>query len=79
MARSTKGVNKTDLPAYLNHMQNAVIYNTTQTTGTVMRSTPNGKPRKLPATRAAPRQFRPQMFSNAVIDLDYLAAHPYIP
>ena len=79
MARSLFGVDKSDLNAYLNHMQKAVVYTTSQTTGTVMRTTPNGKARKLPATRAAPRQHRPTMYSKAAIDSDYLALHPYTP
>lgn len=77
MARSLKGVDKSDLNAYLNHMQKAVVYTTSQTTGTVMRTTPNGKARKLPATRAAPRQHRPTMYCAPEIDSDYLALHPY--
>lgn len=79
MARSLFGVDKSDLNAYLNHMQKAVVYTTNQTTGTVMRTTPNGKARKLPATRAAPRQHRPTMYSATTIDSDYLALHPYTP
>lgn len=79
MARSLKGVDKSDLNAYLNHMQKAVVYTTSQTTGTVMRTTPNGKARKLPATRAAPRQHRPTTQSITAIDSDYLALHPYTP
>lgn len=79
MARSLLGVDKSDLNAYLNHMQKAVVYTTNQTTGTVMRTTPNGKARKLPATRAAPRQHRPTMTRITAIDSDYLALHPYTP
>lgn len=79
MARSLFGVDKSDLNAYLNHMQKAVVYTTSQTTGTVMRTTPNGKARKLPATRAAPRQHRPTTESITAIDSDYLALHPYTP
>ena len=79
MARSLFGVDKSDLNAYLNHMQKAVVYTTSQTTGTVMRTTPHGKARKLPATRAAPRQHRPTMTSWTAIDSDYLALHPYTP
>lgn len=79
MARSLFGVDKSDLNAYLNHMQKAVVYTTSQTTGTVMRTTPNGKARKLPATRAAPRQHRPTTQSITAIDSDYLALHPYTP
>ena len=79
MARSTKGTDQSNLNAYLHHMQTAVVYTTSQTTGTVMRATPNAKARKLPATRAAPRQHRPTMYSKAAIDSDYLALHPYTP
>ena len=79
MARSLKGVDKSDLNAYLNHMQKAVVYTTSQTTGTVMRTSKNGKARKLPATRAAPRQHRPTTQSITAIDSDYLALHPYTP
>ena len=79
MARSLFGVDESDLNAYLNHMQKAVVYTTSQTTGTVMRTTPNGKARKLPATRAAPRQHRPTTQSITAIDSDYLALHPYTP
>ena len=45
MARSLLGVDKSDLNAYLNHMQKAVVYTTSQTTGTVMRTSKNGKAR----------------------------------
>ena len=79
MARSLFGVDKSDLNAYLNHMQKAVVYTTSQTTGTVMRTSKNGKARKLPATRAAPRQHRPTTQSITAIDSDYLALHPYTP
>lgn len=79
MARSLLGVDKSDLNAYLQHMQKAVVYTTSQTTGTVMRTTPNAKARKLPATRAAPRQHRPTIYSQTSIDSDYLALHPYTP
>ena len=79
MARSLFGVDKSDLNAYLNHMQKAVVYTTSQTTGTVMRSSKNGKARKLPSTRAAGRQHRPTMYSTTAIDSYYLALHPYTP
>ena len=77
MARSLLGVDKSDLNAYLTHMQKAVVYTTSQTTGTVMRSSKNGKARKLPATRAAARQHRPTMSCSTAIDSDYLALHPH--
>lgn len=77
MARSLFGVDKSDLNAYLNHMQKAVVYTTSQTTGTVMRSSKNGKARKLPSTRAAARQHRPTMYSSTAIDSGYLTLHPY--
>ena len=79
MARSTKGTDQSNLNAYLHHMQTAVVYTTSQTTGTVMRTTPNAAPRRPPATRAAPRQHRPTMYASTALDLDYLAAHPFTP
>ena len=79
MARSLFGVDKSDLNAYLNHMQKAVVYTTSQTTGTVMRTNKNGKARKLPSARAAGRQHRPTMYSSTAIDSGYLALHPYTP
>ena len=77
MARSTGGLDKTDLPAFLNHMKTAVAYTTAQTTGTVMRSMPNGKTRKPPTIRTRAKAQRPTIYASLYLDPTYLAAHPY--
>lgn len=79
MARSTLGVDKSDLNAFYVHMRTAVAYTTAQTTGTVMRTTPRGAPRRDPdaSPRAGPHQ--PTITAWVSLDEAYLALHPYTP
>lgn len=77
MARSTGGLDKSDLPAFLRHMQTAVTYTTSQTTGQVMRTMPHGATRKPPALRTRTKAKRPELYPWLELDETYLAAHPY--
>lgn len=79
MARSTLGLDKSNLNAFWQHMRRAVAYTTTQTTGVVMRTTPGYKPRRDPAAspRAGPHQ--PTITAWVSLDQAYLALHPYTP
>lgn len=79
MARSTLGLVQGNDAALLQHLRGAVAYKTTQTTGTVMRTTPHGLPRRLPLARSRPYTSRPDLYCLASIDAAYLAANPYVP
>ena len=79
MARSTQGVDDSDPQAFWQHMQKAVTYTTTQTTGTVMRTMPKGAARKLPEARPRPQAYRPTIEAYISYDAAYLAANPYTP
>ena len=79
MARSTLGANKSDLNGYLLHMRRAVSYTSKQTTGLIMRTTPNGAEKRKPTTRSRPQSKRPEILAYLTIDAAYLAAHPFTP
>lgn len=79
MARSTLGLDKSNLNAFWQHMRRAVAYTTTQTTGIVMRTTPGYKPRRDPATKSRITPHQPDLVASVQIDTAYLALHPYTP
>ena len=79
MARSTHGLDKSNLDAFYQHMRRAVAYTTTQTTGVVMRTTPGYKPRRDPATMPGITPHQPNLAAYVQIDEAYLALHPYTP
>lgn len=79
MARSTFGLVKTNPDALAAHLRRAVAYTTTQTTGTVMRTMPNNKPRRDPAGASRPQAHPATCYATTEIDTAYLAANPYIP
>lgn len=79
MARSTHGLDKSNLNAFYQHMRRAVAYRTTQATGVVMRTTPGYKPRRDPATKSRITPHQPDLVASIGIDAAYLALHPYTP
>lgn len=79
MARSTNGLDKSNLDAFYQHMRRAVAYTTTQATGVVMRTTPGYKPRRDPATKPRITPHQPDLEASVQIDTAYLALHPYTP
>ena len=79
MARSTRGLDKSNLDAFYQHMRRAVAYTTTQATGVVMRTTPGYKPRRDPATKPRITPHQPDIVAYVQIDTAYLALHPYTP
>lgn len=79
MARSTLGANKSDLNGYLLHMRRAVSYTSKQTTGLIMRTTPNGAEKRKPTTRSRPQSKRPTITAQLSVNAAFLAANPYNP